>query len=108
MIHSHKTTALTGKLATLAAFVLLQACSGGSGGGGSDRAAPTSTSTSSSAFVYSGPPPASQEIQDFKIAFYDNLVTQDRCGACHTNGGQDQRPLSITMTSTLPGSRLTP
>ena len=38
-------------------------------------------------FVYSGPPPASDEIQNFKREFYDPLAGNDRCGQCHTPGG---------------------
>lgn len=62
----------------------LQACSGGSGGGGSDREA-TQSGNDVSSFVYDGPVPANSDIQNFKTAFYDNVVI--RCGSCHTSGG---------------------
>lgn len=65
---------------------VLQGCSGGSDGGASEREG-TIDNGSGGAFVYSGPAPASAEIQNFKVAFFDNLVLQDRCGSCHTNGG---------------------
>lgn len=70
-------------------FVLLslQACSGGSGGGGSDRDPNIAGSGGTGQFAYTGPAPASDEIQSFKLSFYDNLVDSDRCGDCHTRGG---------------------
>lgn len=75
------------RLATIIGLCLLQACSGGSGGGGSEREVdPTSTSAASSGFVYAGPPPATNEIQNFKINFYDPLADDNRCGECHTPG----------------------
>ena len=71
---------------------LLQACSGGSGGGGSERDAAPDSGGASGGFIYNGPTPASAEIQSFKVNFYDNLVTDDRCGACHTSGGTGTTP----------------
>jgi hypothetical protein len=68
-------------------LLLLQACSGGSGGGGSEREIDVTADLGSSEFVYSGPAPASEEIQQFKLAFYDPLAGNDRCGQCHTPGG---------------------
>ncbi len=67
---------------------LITACSGGSGGGGSERQVVPESNPSAGDFVYSGPPPASDEIQQFKINFYDPLAGNDRCGECHTPGGQ--------------------
>ncbi|MEM6583805.1 MAG: LamG domain-containing protein [Pseudomonadota bacterium] len=64
----------------------LVGCSAGSGGGGTTREVDLSTPVGSQSFVYSGPPPASQAIQDFKVAFYDQLAGDDRCGECHTPG----------------------
>ncbi|TGD75626.1 LamG domain-containing protein [Mangrovimicrobium sediminis] len=66
---------------------LLAACSAGSGGGGSEREVDTSNPSEGGEFVYSGPPPASDEIQSFKINFYDPLAANNRCGECHTPGG---------------------
>ena len=66
---------------------LLQACSGGSGGGGSVREVDLSADIGSNEFTYSGPAPASENIQDFKREFYDPLAGNDRCGQCHTPGG---------------------
>lgn len=64
----------------------LAACSPGSGGGSSDRQINTNEPSGNGGFVYAGPTPASDEIQNFKIAFYDPLVQDNRCGECHTPG----------------------
>ena len=76
----------TGSLVAALALVL-QACSAGSGGGGSEREVDLTADLGSADFVYSGPPPASDEIQNFKREFYDPLAANDRCGQCHTPGG---------------------
>lgn len=82
-----RTCRLRSAVLVLVPVMLLQACSGGSGGGSSDRESATTGGAVNSGFVYNGPAPATQEIQSFKVGFYDNLVLQDRCGNCHTNGG---------------------
>jgi len=37
---------------------------------------------------YSGPPPATADIQAFRISFWENIRGENRCGACHYQGGQ--------------------
>ncbi|HET9694331.1 MAG TPA: LamG domain-containing protein, partial [Steroidobacteraceae bacterium] len=37
---------------------------------------------------YQGPPPASQDVQAFKLNLWDNLQASNRCGSCHGTGGQ--------------------
>jgi hypothetical protein len=37
---------------------------------------------------YQGPPPASQDVQAFKLNVWDNLSNSSRCGGCHVAGGQ--------------------
>ncbi len=39
-------------------------------------------------FVYTGPAPKTSDIQQYKIQFWDNIVTDDKCGACHNQNGQ--------------------
>lgn len=80
-----KTLLLNGTVCTGA--LLLGACSGGSGGGGSEREVDISAGPGSGEFIYDGPAPASAEIQNFKRNFYDPLAANDRCGECHTPGG---------------------
>lgn len=67
-------------------LMLVQACSQGSGGGASERQIDPNQGSGSTGFVYAGPPPASEEIQNFRVAFYDPLVSDNRCGECHTPG----------------------
>ncbi|NNF17770.1 MAG: LamG domain-containing protein, partial [Gammaproteobacteria bacterium] len=43
---------------------------------------------------YTGPPPATAEVQSFKINVWDNLKSTDRCGACHTPEGT-QSPMFV-------------
>ena len=70
----------------LSALLTLQACSAGSGGGASERDFNAAAELGSSEFSYSGPAPASAEVQGFKLAFFDPLAGNDRCGECHTPG----------------------
>ena len=37
---------------------------------------------------YVGPAPKTADVQTFKQEFWDKLSSSDRCGACHTTGGQ--------------------
>lgn len=37
---------------------------------------------------YSGVAPASAEVQAFKVAFWDNVSPQNRCGSCHVQNNQ--------------------
>tara|TARA_R110002110_G_scaffold415561_2_gene650913 strand:- start:127150 stop:129804 length:2655 start_codon:yes stop_codon:yes gene_type:complete len=67
-------------------IAVLAGCSAGSGGGGSEREVDLDGQVGSSAFVYDGPAPASDEVQQFKRTFYDQLAGNDRCGECHTPG----------------------
>src|SRR5262245_44903781 len=40
---------------------------------------------------YTGPPPASQDVQAFKLNVWDHLQASNRCGQCHGTGGQTPR-----------------
>ena len=56
------------------------------GGGESTTENPlTSAATVSS---YSGPAPATADVQSFRLNVWENLNAQNRCGACHGSGGQ--------------------
>ena len=67
-------------------LVALGACGGGadtvqnSGGPGGTPA------------TYTGPPPATADVQAFKINVWDNLKASNRCGQCHVAGGQTPAP----------------
>src|SRR5437899_9851320 len=72
------------KLALLAIAALgLAGC-----GGGAPTTESQATSPTTAAASYNGPPPATADIQAFKINLWDNIRTADRCGKCHYAGGQ--------------------
>ena len=62
-------------------LALLQAC--GSGSGASTSANPQTTAPDVS--NYSGPAPATADVQSFKLNMWDNLVPNNRCGSCHND-----------------------
>jgi Concanavalin A-like lectin/glucanases superfamily len=69
-----------------AALVLLAGC----GGGADTVATPVSGSGSGTpAPTYSGPAPATSDVQSFKVNVWDNLHASNRCGSCH---GESQSP----------------
>ncbi|MCB1625531.1 MAG: LamG domain-containing protein, partial [Pseudomonadales bacterium] len=37
---------------------------------------------------YTGPAPANADVQSFKLALWDNIKSNNRCGSCHNAGGQ--------------------
>lgn len=72
----------------LLAFVALTALYGCGGGSGAATVANPITATPG-AGNYSGPPPATADVQSFKLHVWDNLVPNNRCGSCHDG---DQTP----------------
>lgn len=64
----------------LLAAVLLAGC-----GGGASTADNPVTSVAPPA-QYSGPPPATDDVQMFKLNVWDNIQASNRCGGCHTSG----------------------
>jgi Concanavalin A-like lectin/glucanases superfamily len=68
------------------AVAALAGCSGGSGPAVQQTASSGGGGTTS---TYNGPPPATADIQSFKINLWDNIRSSNRCGACHSEtGGQ--------------------
>ncbi len=65
--------------------LLLQACGSGSGASTSENPITASPDVSN----YSGPAPATADVQAFKLNVWDNLVPNNRCGTCHND---DQTP----------------
>ena len=66
----------------VAAVALLTACSGG----GADVVSLPNTNPSGgngAIPAYAGPPPASDDVQLFKLNVWDNLAPENRCGSCH-------------------------
>ena len=68
-------------LALLAA-ALLSACSGGAA-----TTANPNTSQQSTQNVYTGPPPATPDVEAFEQNLWVNIEGSNRCGACHGVGG---------------------
>lgn len=76
------------KLALVVSIATLGACAGGSGADVTTNVAPPPSGGSS----YNGPPPATADVQAFKLNLWDNISGTNRCGACHSNDGA-QTPL---------------
>ncbi len=70
-------------LSSVLALLALAGC----GGGASTEENPATTPPPPPA-GYAGPPPASQDVQSFKLNVWDNLQGSNRCGQCHGTGGQ--------------------
>ncbi len=70
-------------LVVLIASLALTAC-----GGGEPTVANPVTVISNTVANYSGPVPATADVQAFKLNVWDNLSPDNRCGACHNTGGQ--------------------
>ncbi|MDH3901205.1 MAG: LamG domain-containing protein, partial [Gammaproteobacteria bacterium] len=58
------------------------------GCGGESTTSNPATGNNLTATNYDGPAPATSDIQLFKLNVWDNLMAQNRCGACHGTGGQ--------------------
>ena len=69
-------------------FAALASLLSGCGGGSGADTTQLPNSTTSSASNYSGPAPSTDDVQSFKLSVWDNLVDENRCGACHGTAGQ--------------------
>ena len=65
---------------------LVSACGSGSGAAVTEIASSSTPNVSN----YTGPAPATADVQNFRLAVWDNLVPNNRCGACH-NDSQSPR-----------------
>jgi Concanavalin A-like lectin/glucanases superfamily len=81
-------TRITGLL-TLAASFALGACSGGTSPTTATPGAGGGTSTVNS---YTGPAPATADVQAFDVSFWSNVRAQNRCGQCHNATTPAQMP----------------
>lgn len=82
------TITLLGRVLLPLSLTAIVACGGGSGAQTIENNNPNQGSGGDNSFVYTGNPPANEDIQRFKLNVWDNLVAEDRCGACHIDGGQ--------------------
>ena len=71
-----------------AAAFALSAC----GGGGAPTTATAATAPISTAASYTGPAPATADVQAFEINFWNNVRVQNRCGQCHNATSPAQMP----------------
>ena len=80
-------TVMLKKLVATTAMALLVLSGLTACGGGAQTTAnpPTTTVTASN---YTGPAPATADVQSFKLNVWDNLKATNRCGACHVEGNQ--------------------
>ncbi|MDH4310643.1 MAG: LamG domain-containing protein [Gammaproteobacteria bacterium] len=69
-------------LAVAVCGLALGACGGGA------KTTENPITSGGSAPTYSGPAPATADVQAFKINVWDNLKAGNRCGQCHVSGGQ--------------------
>ena len=69
-------------LAVVACALALGACGGGA------KTVENPVTSGGPAPTYSGPAPATADVQAFKINVWDNLKAANRCGQCHVAGGQ--------------------
>jgi Concanavalin A-like lectin/glucanases superfamily len=82
-----KATRILGLL-TLVASLALSACGGGGSG---DSALPVGAPTSS-VDAYTGPAPATADVQAFQVNLWNNIRGQNRCGQCHNATTPAQMP----------------
>jgi mono/diheme cytochrome c family protein len=69
----------------IASAVVLAACSGGSGADVQQNV----QSVAPPPATYSGPPPATADVQAFKLELWDNIIATAGCAQCHSDtGGQ--------------------
>ncbi|WLQ16970.1 LamG domain-containing protein [Hahella aquimaris] len=65
--------------------ILLSGCGGNSGASNENL---PNTNRPGQGGNYSGPAPATDDVQQFKLSLWDKLSPTNRCGSCHTTGGQ--------------------
>ncbi len=74
---------LTRRIAPISLLItFLSAC----GGGAETQQLPPASVTPTSG--YTGPAPATPDIQAFRVELWENIRGNDRCGDCHNEGGQ--------------------
>jgi len=74
-----------GVLALVAATASLAGCGAASV---QTAANPQAAGATASTQTYTGPAPASADVEAFAVNFWNNVRTQDKCGACHVQGNQ--------------------
>ena len=75
-------------LFTAAAGLLAAAALAGCGPSGPATQVNQPTGTAPGTSNYTGPAPASKDVQAFEVSLWNNIRSSDRCGGCHHEGGQ--------------------
>ena len=75
-------------VARLAALAMLGVLGLAGCGGGAGTAENPNTQPPNAGPNYTGPAPATADIQAFRVNFWENVRGADRCGNCHNAGGQ--------------------
>lgn len=78
----------TGRLFAGIMTMLAAASLAGCGGGAETVALPPAPGGGPGGSNYNGPPPATADVQSFRINLWENIRTNSRCGGCHMEGGQ--------------------
>ncbi|MDE2051686.1 MAG: LamG domain-containing protein, partial [Gammaproteobacteria bacterium] len=78
---------MTARPLAAAACLLLLATLTGCGPSGPATQVNQSTGTAPTS-NYTGPAPASKDVQAFQVSLWNNIRSSDRCGGCHYAGGQ--------------------
>ncbi len=76
--------------ATFATTLILSLALSGCGAGSGAEVQQIASSSTPEVSNYNGPAPATQDVQNFRLAVWDNLVPNNRCGQCH-NESQSPR-----------------
>ena len=72
----------------LSIVLALSACSGSSDAPVQDLPDFASQQSSARSVVLAGPPPQTDDIQQFRLQLWDNIAVTTRCGGCHIAGQQ--------------------
>src|SRR5512137_1513784 len=82
MAHAHARLSTLRALLVVAGALALSACGGGA------KTTENPVTSGGPPPAYSGPAPATADVQAFKINVWENLKAGNRCGQCHVAGGQ--------------------
>lgn len=80
--------AMNTRLFSFAAAIVALAALAGCSGGAKTTENPVTSGGSAAPSDYNGPQPANADIQAFRVAFWENIRPANRCGNCHSVGGQ--------------------
>jgi hypothetical protein len=80
-------TRIAGLIALTVSLVLV-----GCGGAGAPTTATPAQAPTSAANAYTGPAPATADVQAFEVSLWNNIRVQNRCGQCHNATTPAQMP----------------